>query len=104
MIEAVTSGTAFQPRNDEEFNELGINMIDSDHSDVVGHKKRKKRVKSDQVSFMSLSINIKYRLTSKIRCQKYNISKKLQNTTFGQKSIKFHILLFIEKYKTGTYR
>ena len=71
MIEAVTSGTAFQPRNDEEFNELGINMIDSDHSDVVGHKKRKKRVKSDQVSFMSLSylsINIKYRLTSKIRC------------------------------------
>ena len=59
LIEAVTSGTAFQPRNDEGFNELGINMIDSD---VVGRKKRKKRVKSEQVSFMcpmmSLSINI----------------------------------------------
>ena len=59
LFEAETSGTAYQPRNNEDFNELGINMIDSD---VVGRKKRKKRVKSDQVSFicpmMSLSINI----------------------------------------------
>ena len=59
LFEAETSGTAYQPRNNEDFNELGINMIDSD---VVGRKKRKKQVKSDQVSFicpmMSLSINI----------------------------------------------